>query len=201
VQLAHAEEPAVVAEGLRRLALRREPAQVGAASHTGDRREAAILGPVQRPEERLGREERHLGIVGDRAPAAVRGLELGDARRPEAPPDLVEPHELDRRAERVTDRAAQQTPAIHFLRPRPPHVEHRSPDPTRTCSRPRRASPDDGTRGVPAAPPRFRRSRAGGARLPRRRTRAPATMLDGIRGWSTCSSRGWIDPPPALHHD
>jgi hypothetical protein len=75
-------------------------------------RDAAVGEAHARADRALGREQRHLRVVGDRAAvAAVGGQVARHAPRPEAGADLLERPELDRRAERVADGAGQQAAA------------------------------------------------------------------------------------------
>lgn len=90
-----------------------QPAQVGVLD---DRRLGAAdppgHGPGVRPDQPLGREEGHLGVVRDASddPVLVGG-EPPHALFPVRPADTGERQELHRVAQGVPDRTAQQTPA------------------------------------------------------------------------------------------
>ena len=71
-------------------------------------RRASVVGL----QDALGREQRHLGVVGDRPDPAVRLGRIDDARRPEPAPDRRETVELDGGAESVAYSAAEKAAAI-----------------------------------------------------------------------------------------
>ena len=60
-------------------------------------------------QEALDGEEGHLGVVGDQAGSAAPGRDIsGDPLCPVLPADRPQRLKLDRRSERVADRAAQE---------------------------------------------------------------------------------------------
>src|SRR5687768_12012928 len=71
------------------------------------------IAPVQahRLQQSLGGEHRHLRVVSDRAVPSVRDIEALDSLVAVALANLVATLELDRRAECVTDRAAEEAAA------------------------------------------------------------------------------------------
>src|SRR5690606_29744357 len=73
--------------------------------------DATVLHPVQGEQQALGREERHLRVVGEGAAAAVGAVEVSDALRAVTGADLGEGRKLDGRAERVADGAAEEAAA------------------------------------------------------------------------------------------
>ena len=84
-----------------------QPTQVGATDR-GDVVSVATLLPLGlRAQQPFRGEQRHLGVVGDRAHGFVGREEAGDAGCADARTDVDEPVELDRRTERVPDRAAE----------------------------------------------------------------------------------------------
>ena len=106
------QQPAVqVRRDRGRLALRVEPAQVGVADDRGDVGAAVHRAARIRAQQPLRGEQRELRVVGDRAVAPERLEVAVHAARPERRADLLERHELDRRAERVADRAAHEASA------------------------------------------------------------------------------------------
>ena len=86
-----------------------EPSEVG----TTDRRHvvglAALVVLRLRSEQSLGGEQRHLRVVGDRADCPVRREEPRDTFGAVACPDVGQLIELDRRTERVANRATKET--------------------------------------------------------------------------------------------
>jgi len=61
-----------------------------------------------RADQPLGGEQRHLRVVGDRPDGSVGLGEVADPLGSEALADALERVELDRRAERIADGAAEQ---------------------------------------------------------------------------------------------
>ena len=91
--------------------LRLEPAGVRMRDGRDDGARVASAVLHIRTQQALGREQRHLRVVGDRALAVESGGEFGDADAPELRADLRQRHELDRRAEGVAHCAAEQAAA------------------------------------------------------------------------------------------
>src|SRR5688500_10357715 len=91
--------------------LRPEPPQIRAVHH--DLRRLVLPTPTlaQRLQQPLGGEHRHLRTVGDRALATVRDIEALDAPLTVALANLRATQELDRRAEGVAERAAEEAAA------------------------------------------------------------------------------------------
>ena len=98
--------PFVQQRGL--VALRQQPPQVRAAHRARHARDAVHRQTNVIPQHPLRGEERHLGVVRDGSEAPVGGGEVADAAVPEGPENLLGAHELDRRAERIADGAAEQ---------------------------------------------------------------------------------------------
>ena len=67
--------------------------------------------PAHGLQQPLGREHRHLRVIGDRASAAIGDVEARDALLSVAPADLRATQELDGRAERIADGAAEEAAA------------------------------------------------------------------------------------------
>ena len=113
VEALDVDEPAVLAGGRgRRLALRGQPAQVGALEHARPVRDPAVGVADRGADHPLRGEEGHLRVVGNRpADAAVGRQVAGHAGGAQPRVDLLERPELDRRPERVADRARQQAAA------------------------------------------------------------------------------------------
>ena len=115
VEIRHLNEPAVergaellIAELIFGHSLGVEPPKVGAV-HDDPR--FAVSGPsvtVLRTQEALGREQRHLRVIRDGSGTTVGDLEPGNALRAVLLPDTLQREELDRCAEGIPNRSAQQ---------------------------------------------------------------------------------------------
>jgi hypothetical protein len=66
---------------------------------------AFVTPPRDGAQQPFGGEERHLRVVGDGAAPAVSGVVIPDPFRPVLAADRFNAVELDRRAQRVADRA------------------------------------------------------------------------------------------------
>ena len=112
--------------GTHRGVLRAQPPEVGAAD--GGDVVGAVAACARRlgAQQTLGGEQRHLGVVGDRADEAVGGQVPGDAGIAEARPDVGQAVELDRCAQRITDRATEEASEHTFTSGRHRHQSSRS---------------------------------------------------------------------------
>ena len=72
------------------------------------------VGGLDRPNDRLDREQGHLGVVGDCANAPVGLVEVGDPFWSVLISDLRPPLELGGRAQGVTNRSAEKASTDSF---------------------------------------------------------------------------------------
>src|SRR5688500_5546628 len=94
--------------------LRAEPPQVRPMHHRLRPVVVPPLAQAQRLQQPFGGEHRHLRVIGDRAVTSVRDIESLDSLLAVALVNLSATHELDGRAERVADRAAEEAAAKGF---------------------------------------------------------------------------------------
>jgi hypothetical protein len=105
------------------IALRSQPADVSAMYQGRRTANAFVTPPRNGAQQPFGREERHLRVVGDRPAPAISDIIVCDPRRSVFVADQINAVELNRRAQRVANRATQQTagemlqrsPAFRFI--------------------------------------------------------------------------------------
>src|SRR5262252_2683580 len=90
-------------------ALRAQPADISMMDYRRRMAGAFVTPPGDGAQQHFGGEERHLRVVGDGPSPAVSGDIVCDPRRSVFVADQVNAVELDRRAQRVARRAAQET--------------------------------------------------------------------------------------------
>ena len=108
-----------------------QPALVGVSGDADvgcDPLQAAAYSALQQP---LGREQRHLGVVGDPAEATEDRGVVGDAHRSERREDLGPALQFDRSAGRIAQSAAQRTAEKTVTRGDSPYGRARLPAPGR----------------------------------------------------------------------
>jgi hypothetical protein len=122
-QLLDTNQPAIEMRDRRRerrhLSLCMQPADVRVVHRANRRPASPALRLAARPQQALGGEQRHLGVVGDRTDPSERFVEVDDSARAVTLADLGERQKLDRSTERVSDRAGQQA-SLHTRAMRDP---------------------------------------------------------------------------------
>src|SRR5262249_9106917 len=113
VQTIHSDQPAVhlVFRELRPtlLTLRAQPSDISLVNRRGRMASALVTPPRDGAQQPFGREERHLRVVGDCPTPAVSGVVVCDSGRSILGVNPMDAVELDRRAQRITYSAPQQT--------------------------------------------------------------------------------------------